>query len=145
MLTTSPPELADGLRTAITRTARRLRQQGDPALSPTLIAALATIERFGPLGPSELARIERVQRPTVTRVAARLTESGLIERLDDERDRRAALLQITPEGRRTLRGLRQRKTAYLARRIERLEPAERELLARASELLERMLAEEPDP
>lgn len=145
MLTTAPetvPELASRLRLAVTRTARRLRQQGDPTLSPTAIAALATIERAGPLSPSELARVERVQRPTATRVAARLVEGGLIERLPDESDARGARLRVTPEGRRLLRSLRSRKTAYLARRLERLDPHEREVLAEASELLERLLAEE---
>ena len=136
------PELADRLRLTVTRTARRLRQQGDPALSPTLAAALSTIERSGPLGPSELARIERVQRPTVTRVVARLCDAGLVERLPDERDRRAALLEVTREGRRVLRALRRRKTAYLAERLELLEPEERELLARAGDLLERVLDED---
>ena len=104
MLTTSPtvPELADHLRFSVTRTARRLRQQGDPALSPTLAAALSTIERAGPLGPSELARLERVQRPTITRVVTRLCDAGLVERLPDERDRRAALLEVTPAGRKAL-------------------------------------------
>ena len=145
MLTSSPPtvpELADQLRFSITRTARRLRQQGDPALSPTLAAALSTIERLGPLGPSELARLERVQRPTVTRVVARLCEAGLVERLPDERDRRAALLTVTPAGSQALRDLRRQKTAYLAERLSGLEPEEKEVLARASDLLERMLEEE---
>ncbi len=137
------PELADRLRLTVTRTARRLRQQGDPALSPTLAAALSTIERSGPLGPSALARIERVQPPTITRVVARLCDAGLVERLPDERDRRAALLTATPEGRRVLQSMRQRKTAYLAERLEALEPEERELLARAADLLERVLDEEP--
>ena len=135
------PELADRLRLTVTRTARRLRQQGDPALSPTLAAALSTIERSGPLGPSELARLELVQRPTVTRVVTRLCEGGLVVRLPDERDRRAALLEVTPEGRRVLGALRRRKTAYLAERLERLKPEERELLARAGDLLERLLEE----
>jgi len=135
-------ELADRLRLTVTRTARRLRQQGDPALSPTLAAALSTIERSGPLAPSELARIERVQRPTVTRVVARLCDAGLVERLPDDRDRRAALLEVTREGRRVLRALRRRKTAYLAERLELLEPEERELLARAGDLLERVLDED---
>lgn len=126
----------------MTRTARRLRQQAEPALSPTQAAALATIEHAGPLTPSQLAAIERVQRPTVSRVVARLVEAGLVERLPDESDRRAAALAITPSGRRLLRGLRSRKTAYLARRVQRLEPEEREVLARAADILERMLEED---
>ena len=144
MLTTSPTvsELADHLRFSITRTARRLRQQGDPALSPTLAAALSTIERAGPLGPSELARLERVQKPTITRVVTRLCDAGLVERLPDERDRRAALLTVTAAGSQALRDLRRQKTAYLAERLGGLEPEEKEVLARASDLLERMLEED---
>jgi len=126
LTTSSPsvPELASRLRLAITRTARRLRQESDPALSPTQAATLGTIERAGPLTPSELARIERVQRPTISRVTARLGQAGLIERLPDELDGRGARLRLTEEGRRTLRGLRSRKTTSLAQ---------------ASELLERLL------
>lgn len=145
MLTTSGPsvpELASRLRLVITRSARRLRQQSDPALSPTQAAALATIERAGPLTPSELARIERVQRPTISRVTARLGQAGLIERLSDELDGRGVRLRVTPEGRRTLRELRNRKTAYLAERLERLDPEDRAVLAQASGLLERLLEDE---
>jgi DNA-binding MarR family transcriptional regulator len=145
VLTTSDPsvpELASRLRLVITRTARRLRQQSDPALSPTQAAALATIERAGPLTPSELARIERVQRPTISRVTARLGQAGLLERLPDELDGRGARLRVTREGRRTLRELRNRKTAYLAERMDRLDPEDRAVLARASGLLERLLEDE---
>lgn len=145
MLTTSDPsvpELASRLRLVITRSARRLRQQSDPALSPTQAAALATIERAGPLTPSELARIERVQRPTISRVTARLGQAGLLERLPDELDGRGVRLRVTPEGRRTLRELRNRKTAYLAERLERLDPENRAVLAQASGLLERLLEDE---
>ena len=55
---------------AIVRTARRLRQEaagGGGGLTPTAVAALATVERHGPLTPSELAQIERIKRPTATR------------------------------------------------------------------------------
>jgi DNA-binding MarR family transcriptional regulator len=147
VLTTSDPsvpELASRLRLVVTRTARRLRQQSDPGLSPTQAAALATIERAGPLTPSELARIERVQRPTISRVTARLGQAGLLERLPDELDGRGARLRVTPEGRRTLRALRNRKTAYLAERLERLDPEDRAVLARASGLLERLLEDDSE-
>jgi len=147
VLTTSDPsvpELASRLRLVVTRTARRLRQQSDPGLSPTQAAALATIERAGPLTPSELARIERVQRPTISRVTARLGQAGLLERLPDELDGRGARLRVTPEGRRTLRALRNRKTAYLAERLERLDPQDRAVLARASGLLERLLEDDSE-
>lgn len=143
MSVTNDQDLASRLRLAITRAARRLRQQqGEASLSPTLIASLSTIERHGPLTPSELAQRERVQRPTITRVVARLAEAGLIERTADERDRRVARLQVTGDGRKLLRALRTRKTAYLAKRIDKLDPAEREVLERAAGILERMLDED---
>ena len=121
--------------------ARRLRQEAGALLSPSQTAALATIERHGPLTPSELAERERVQRPTVTRVLARLEEAGLVERAGDPQDRRSCLVSISPAGRELLQAVRDRKDAFLARRIDALEPADREALDRAAEILERMLKE----
>jgi DNA-binding MarR family transcriptional regulator len=83
----------------------------------------------------------RRSRPTVTRVLARLEERGLIERMADPQDRRSSLVTTTAAGRALLAELRTRKTAFLAHRIERLTPAERETLDRAAGILERMLAE----
>ena len=123
------------------RTARRLRQEAGTELSPSLTAALATIERHGPMTPSEVAARERIQRPTATRVLARLEEGGLVERMRDPADGRSSLLTATPAGRELLRRLRTRKTAFLADRLDRLDPEERAVLDRAADILERMLAE----
>ena len=131
--------VAAHLRLAITRTARRLRQEAGRELSPSQISALATIERHGPLTPSELADRERVKRPTATRVAAKLEEMGTIARTADPADARSSLLQITAQGRALLGRLRRRKTAYLAQRLGALESDELAVLERASEVLERML------
>jgi len=130
------------LRLAITRTARRLRQEAGRELSPSQISALATIERHGPLTPSELADRERVKRPTATRVAAKLEEMGTIARTADPADARSSLLQITAGGRALLGRLRRRKTAYLAQRLSALEADDLAVLERASEVLERMLEDE---
>jgi DNA-binding MarR family transcriptional regulator len=137
--TTSTPDLAGQLRLAIVRTARRLRQEAGTDLSPSLTAALSTVERHGPLTPSEVATRERIQRPTVTRVLARLEEQGLIERMPDPRDGRSSLVTASRAGRDLLAELRTRKTAFLAHRIEGLEAEERATLARAADILERML------
>ena len=141
MRTTSVPDLAGQLRLTIVRTARRLRQEAGADLSPSLTAALSTVERHGPLTPSEVALREGIQRPTVTRVLARLEAQGLIERMIDPRDKRSSLVTATKDGRELLAELRTRKTAFLASRIERLEPGERATLERAADILERMLAE----
>jgi DNA-binding MarR family transcriptional regulator len=136
------PHLASRLRLAVARTARRLRQEAGGGLSPTLTAALASIENHGPLTPSELADRERIKRPTATRLIATLEESGLITRTADIADRRSALIAITPEGRDLMRTLRTRKDAYLAQRLRTLSPEERDTLDRAADLLERLLEED---
>ena len=137
----APPEveLASRLRLAITRMARRLRQQAGTDLGPSQLAALATIQRHGPLAPSELADREHIRRPTATRVLTRLVAAGLVERIPDPSDGRSAIVTATPRGRAMLRRLRQRKTAYLARRMRALPREDVEALARAAEVLERVL------
>jgi len=132
-------ELAPRLRWAVTRLARRLRQEAGADLGPSQTAALATVERHGPLSPSELAEIERIRRPTVTRIVRHLEQAGLIERVTDPQDGRASILSVTAEGRALLRRLRERKTAYLAKRLAAMDAEDRRTLERAAELLEGML------
>ncbi|HEX6602028.1 MAG TPA: MarR family transcriptional regulator [Solirubrobacterales bacterium] len=134
-------ERAAHLRMAIVRTARRLRQEAaaeTTGLTPTSVAALATIERHGPMTPSEIAEIERVKRPTITRTLVCLEREGLIDRAPDPADGRSSLVSVNGAGRERLRRLRSRKNAYLARRMRDLSPEEVETLERAAEILERM-------
>ena len=140
MLTT-PLDLASRLRLDISRMARRLRQEAGADLTPSQTAALATIEKHGPLTPSELANRERVQRPTVTRVMGRLEEAGLITRAADPTDRRSSLVSISPEGRALLAAARSRKDAYLSQRLDALDDDDRATLDRAAAILERMVKE----
>ena len=137
--TSAETHLATRLRLAIARSARRLRQEAGTDLSPSLTAALSTVEVQGPLTPSELAARERVQRPTVTRVVGRLEELGLVTRAADPGDRRSALISVTPAGRELLAAARTRKDAFLSERLDALAPADRATLERAAELLEGML------
>ena len=139
MRTSTQADLAVRLRLVIARTARRLRQQAGEELSPSQAAALATIDRHGPLTPSELATRERIQRPTATRVIARLEEAGLVDRTGDPDDRRSCLVGVAPEGRRLLARVRTRKDAYLSRRLRDLDADERATLDRAAAILERVL------
>jgi DNA-binding MarR family transcriptional regulator len=138
----TPVETAARLRLAIVRTARRLRQEAGGELTPSTAAALATIERRGPLAPSELAELERVKRPTITRVVARLEEAGLVERTGDPADGRASLVSITRAGSELMRRIRTRKNAYLARRLSKLDPDDLVVLERAADLLEGILEDD---
>jgi DNA-binding MarR family transcriptional regulator len=135
-------DVATHLRLAITRTARRLRQEAGPELSPSQASALATIGRHGPLTPSELADRERIKRPSATRVAARLEEEGLIERVPAPADGRSCSLRLTADGGTLIRRLRRRKTAFLADRLRALDSGELATLERASELLEGLLEDQ---
>jgi DNA-binding MarR family transcriptional regulator len=138
-------DTASHLRNAIVRTARRLRQEGAEAtggMTATAVSALATINRSGPLTPSEIAEIERVKRPSMTRTLGCLEREGLIERTPDPDDGRSSLVAINDKGRDRMARLRSRKNAFLARRLRDLTPEEVETLARAAELLERMREDE---
>lgn len=132
-------ELPARLRLAIARMARRLRQEAGDELSPSTTAALATIENHGPLTPSALAELERIKRPTATRVLHRLEEDGLIERSADPSDGRSQVVSITRSGSALLKKLRSRKNEYLARRLRDLPPEDVEALERAVGALERLL------
>ena len=137
-------DTASQLRNAIVRTSRALRQEaaGESGLSPTQTAVLASINRSGPITPSELADLERVKRPTMTRTLGCLEREGLIERTPDPADGRSSLVAVNDAGRERLARLRRRKSAYLARRLRKLDPEEVETLARAAALLERMREDE---
>lgn len=131
-------ETAARLRLAITRTARRLRQEAGE-LGPSTASALATVERHGPLTPSELADLERIKRPTATRILRAMVDDGLVERTPDPEDGRSALISVTGAGRERLKRMRGRKNAYLTRRMKKLDPADVAALEMAAEILEQVL------
>jgi DNA-binding MarR family transcriptional regulator len=147
MLTTTPQELelAPRLRLAVTRLARRLRQESGEDLTPSQSSALATIHRHGPIAPSELAERERVRRPTATRVIGALEQAGLVAREADPADGRGCRVRITEAGATVLAVMRSRKNAYLAERLLTLAPAELELLEQAAGLIERLVEEPAEP
>jgi len=135
-------QLASRLRLAVMRLARILRQKAQDQITPSQLSALVSVERDGPVTLGELAALESVQPPTMTRIVVALEEQGLVGREADPTDRRIARVPITAAGRKLLERNRSRKTAYLASRMRGLSPEEREVLERAAGLLERMTADE---
>jgi DNA-binding MarR family transcriptional regulator len=130
--------LPSQIRLAVMRLARRLRQQSVGDITQSQFSALATVERAGPLSLGDLADIERVAPPSMTRIAAHLEERGLLARTTDASDRRVARVEVTAAGRDLLMDTRTRRDAYLASRLRALSPEERDILARALPLLERL-------
>src|SRR5580692_11915997 len=141
----APPvseDLASRLRLSINRLHRRLRQESLAGLSPAQASALGAVNRLGSPTLGELAAIEQVQPPTMTRIVATLTDSGMVTRVTDVADRRSARGRITPARTRALERIRTLKNAFLTRRLADLSPAEQ---ARATELialLEHLLGEQ---
>ena len=131
-------ELPAQLRLGIMRLSRRLRQETPGQITPSMQSALATLDRHGPLTLGELAGLERVAPPSMTRIASRLEEAGLVVRSVDASDRRVARVAVSPEGSRLLREVRSRRDAYLATRLRSFTLEERAVLAQALPLLERL-------
>jgi DNA-binding MarR family transcriptional regulator len=139
--TTAPDaiELASRLRLGVTRLARRLRREAEPGVTPSLLSALSTIERAGPLTIGDLGTAEQVQPPTMTRLVAHLVEAGLVERDPDPRDRRVAWVRVSPAGARFLAQTRRRKEAFLAKRLRQLDPSRLAVLEEAADILDMLV------
>jgi DNA-binding MarR family transcriptional regulator len=133
-------EVVARLRLSIARLARRLRQEAGTGLSPSQHSALITIVLHGPLTLGRLAKIEQVSPPTITRIAVKLEDDGLVARHVDPTDRRISRVQITAEGERRLDHGRNRRNAWLAQRLRTFEPEQRRHLEAALDILEALAA-----
>src|ERR1700748_3690602 len=148
---TTTPGKADGdapavdvtrLRVALARLSRRLRKHELAGLTPTQLAALATVKRSGPMRLGDLAAAEGIAPSTLTRLVTALEESGYVRRNADPSDARASTLIITPRGRATRKRLRTKSPGVLAESLQLLTAAQRSALADALPVLE-LLAEVP--
>ena len=132
--------LARALRPAVMRLARRLRQMQDYSLdlSPNQLSAMAVLLNSGDQFMGELAALERVRPPSMTRVVNSLEARGYVARRPDPRDHRQCLVTLTDSGRQVLLANRRRRDEWLAVRIAGLDPAERDVLRRAIRVLEKV-------
>ena len=131
--------LASTLRLAVMRLARRMRvERADTFLTLSQIAALATLERSGPLTPGELAALEKVQPPSMTRLVARVEELGLVDRAAHPTDRRQVLLTVSQRGLDLLAEERRRRDVWLAQRLAELQPSDVAILHEAAVVLDKL-------
>jgi DNA-binding MarR family transcriptional regulator len=138
MAATTAPTLGSQLRLVVLRLSRRLRQQAVGEITASQLSALSVVANHGELSLGELAAIERIAPPSMTRIAARLEEGGLLERRVDAVDRRVARVAVSPAGEALLAETRTRRDAFLAARLQEFTVEERALLAKAVPLLERL-------
>jgi DNA-binding MarR family transcriptional regulator len=121
------------------RLARRLRAQRlESQHSLSHYAALATVDRHGPISPGHLAGQERIRPPSMTRIIAYLEAEGLLRREAHPTDGRQHLLLITRQGRELLAADRRRRDAWLSRQLAGLSEDEIEALAKVLPILERL-------
>src|SRR4051812_49835864 len=132
-------ELAKTLREAIQRLNRRVRQArpvGDLTFSQ--LSALTSLQLAGALTPRELADVERVQPPTMTKIVGKLEERGLVIRTAHPTDRRQVILAATEQGRAVYAQFEQARNRWLAQQLAQLDPEDRDTLSRAAEILQQV-------
>ncbi|MDP2479543.1 MAG: MarR family transcriptional regulator [Candidatus Palauibacterales bacterium] len=122
---------------------RRLRtEDATSGLSAPRLSALSVLVFGGPRGVGELADVEQVTAPTMSRLARALEEAGLVRREADPGDGRRVLLWATRAGERLLLEGRQRRVEELVEILDSLGEMEWRALGRAAEILEGVLREE---
>ena len=136
---TRAEELAKTLRDALIRLNRRIRQArpiGD--LTSSQLSVLTSLQLAGALTPRELADVERVQPPTMTKIVGKLEERGLVARTPHPTDRRQVILAPTEAGRTVYAQFERARNQWLAGQLARLSPAERDTLDRAAQILQQV-------
>jgi DNA-binding MarR family transcriptional regulator len=140
----SEPEIdVARLRVALARLSRRLRRHELAGLTPTQLAALATVGRSGPMRLGDLAAAEGIAPSTLTRLVTALEDSGHVRRYADPTDARASTLAITPRGNETLERIRTENNRMLAASLQMLTPGQRSALASALPVLEQLAEADP--
>jgi DNA-binding MarR family transcriptional regulator len=132
-------QLAMTLREAIQRLNRRIRQArpiGDLTFSQ--LSALTSLQLAGALTPRELADMERVQPPTMTKIVGKLEDRGLVARTPHPTDRRQVILAATEQGRAVFAQFEKARNEWLASQLAELTPDQRDTLARAAQILQQV-------
>jgi DNA-binding MarR family transcriptional regulator len=130
---------ADALHSAAIHLLRGLRKEDIfSGIGPARLSALSVLVFAGPMRLTDLARLEQVRPPTMTKVVAGLQARGLVKRRADPKDARAVRLEATSRGARLLQEGRRRRVERLAAAIEASSADEVDLLARAAAIVERV-------
>ena len=131
--------VADALHSAAIHLLRGVRKEdGRTGVGPARLSALSVLVFAGPMRLTELARIEQVKPPTMTKVISGLEAAGLVRRRADTEDARAVRLEATAAGIRLLQQGRRRRVKRLAAALDVLAVDELEVLSRAASIVERV-------
>lgn len=135
-------ELASSLRLSLLRAARRIRSQRvNTSATLSQLSALATVFKCGPLSAGEIAAIERVQPPSMTKILAALEASGWVERASHPDDRRQSIISITAAGRQLMAEETRARDEWLAERLVDFSAEDIQKLREAVDVLDRLGSE----
>jgi DNA-binding MarR family transcriptional regulator len=141
--TKHPVALANRLRPVLLQLVRELRREVHPlGVTGGQVSLLVQIQRNAGIGVRELAALERISPAAISGAVDRLEQADLVRRTPHATDRRRQGLTLTAKGEGVLRAVRRRRTAWLAKRLQRLDPEEIDALDRAIEPLAQLLEEE---
>jgi DNA-binding MarR family transcriptional regulator len=141
-LTTDPVAVANRLRPVLLKLNRHLRREiHSLGLTGGQASLLFAIQRRPGIGVRELAALERMSAPGMSKYVGRLEAAGLVTREPSGADRRRIGLRITPEAERVLRSVKSRRTAWLASRLRGLSEAELAAVDAAIAPLEELIDE----
>jgi DNA-binding MarR family transcriptional regulator len=120
------------------RLRRRLANERDPGndLSIASMAVLGSLFRHGDLTVGELAALERVQPPSMTRKINGLEDGGYVARRAHESDGRIVVVSLTDRGRQRVVADRRRRDEWLARQLRDLTPEDRDVLRAAAPIIQ---------
>jgi len=133
-------ELANRLRPALLKLNRELRREiHSLGVTGGQVGLLVQINARPGIGMRELAAVERMSVPGMSKFIAKLEDAGLVQRAPVEGDQRRVGLSLTPAGQKVLRSVKSKRTAWLAARLRRLEPDQLEAIDAAIEPLAYLL------
>jgi DNA-binding MarR family transcriptional regulator len=138
-----PTVLANRLRPVLFKLGRELRREiHSLGVTGGQVGLLVQIKYHPGIGMRELAALERMSVPGMSKYVARLEQAGLVQRAPVEGDQRRVGLSLTGAGHKVLRSVRSKRTAWLAARLRQLEPDELDAIDDAIEPLTKLLEAE---
>ena len=140
-------DTASRLRVAIGRLSRGLRTTAagsEAGLTPTRISVLLSVDRHGPIRIADLAELESLNPTMLSRAISKLVEYAALERVSDDRDRRAAWVNVTDAGHRLAERMRRERTDAVNEALGGLDADDRRLLEGALPALEGLATELKD-
>ena len=140
VVTADTTAIANQLRPVLLKLNRELRREiHSLGVTGGQVALLVQIKYHPGIGIRELARLERVSVPGMSKFVARLEEAGLVERAPVAGDQRRVGLSLTADGHKVLRSVKSKRTAWLSARLRQLEPEQLEAIDAAIEPLAHLL------